>query len=181
MTLLIRPANSDDQILEALSIRLTVFVAEQGVPFVLEVDARDQNPEVCHLLAYEDERPEGADDGPDTGCRPALGTCRIIPDGDDYWHLGRIAVRKEARGRALGAALLTAAHEEIARLTPNGRTARIRLDAQVQAEGFYLKQGYRETTGTIFDDAGIAHIEMERSIAGIGDAAPHPEDLKLHG
>lgn len=155
MTHVIVPAITDTQILEALGIRLEVFVAEQGVPLVLEIDARDQDPEVLHLLARE----RGG---------PALGTCRIIPDGDGRWHLGRIAVAERARGRALGAALVAAAHERIARSTPTGRTAEVRLDAQVRARGFYLKQGYRDTGAPIFEDAGIPHIEMARTLTGLG-------------
>lgn len=168
-------AVTDEQRLDCMAIRLEVFVDEQGVPFVLEIDARDHDPAVLHLLAYEAERPiRGGGDGgaSETGRGPALGTCRIIPNGEGRWHLGRIAVRRRARGRDIGAALVRASHEMIARLTPAGEHALVLLDAQFQAAGFYRKQGYRETSGEIFDDAGIPHIEMGLELPGRGEDAP---------
>lgn len=145
-------ARSDAARLEGIAIRLEVFVVEQSVPLVLEIDARDQDPSVEHLLAVKDGR--------------SLGTVRLIPDGEGRWHLGRLAVRAEARGLKVGALLVEALHSLVASRTPAGQDALVLLDAQVRAKGFYERQGYVETTGEVFDDAGIAHVEMGRSVAG---------------
>jgi predicted GNAT family N-acyltransferase len=37
------------------------------------------------------------------------------------------------------------------------------LDAQVHAEGFYLKQGFTPV-GEVFEEAGIMHRRMERAL-----------------
>lgn len=148
----IRVADTDEERLECADIRLEVFVAEQGVPFVLEIDARDADPRVVHLLAMRNGE--------------ALGTLRIIPDGAGRWRLGRLAVRALARGLGVGALLVWGVHEYVARRTPCEETARIVLDAQVRARGFYERQGYAPTTGGVFLDAGIEHVEMARSLDG---------------
>lgn len=171
-------AASDADRLEGTAIRHEVFVREQGVPVVLEIDARDQDPAVVHLLARRIDEAEavrsapgdpGEGSGAEGASGEALGTVRIIPDGGGHWHLGRLAVRREARGLRVGAALVDAVHEAIARLTPAGSVAVVVLDAQVQAKGFYERQGYGETSGEVFLDAGIPYVEMSREVEGTAD------------
>lgn len=139
-----------------IAVRHEVFVLEQGVPLVLEIDARDMDPMVRHLVAL------------DPGGR-VVGTVRIIPTPRAY-HLGRLAVRRAARGHHTGAALVGAVHELVARETPTGARARVELDAQVQARGFYEREGYAPLDGTVFLDAGIEHVTMARAVRG---RAPH--------
>ena len=73
-------------------VRLEVFVGEQAVPFVQEIDARDFLATTIHVLAV------GADGA-------ALGAGRLLrdPARPDRVHLGRLAVRRIARGTGLGA------------------------------------------------------------------------------
>jgi len=120
----------------ALPIRWTVFVAEQGVPAELELDAWDERS--VHALASDDKG-------------QSLGTGRLRPDG----HIGRMAVLPAARGQGLGRALLTALMAEAQR---RGHL-QIRLSAQVTAVGFYKRAGF-VATGQLYQDAGIAHQDM---------------------
>ena len=78
-------------------VRLEVFVGEQAVPFVQEIDARDFLATTIHILAV------GADGA-------ALGAGRLLrdPARPDRVHLGRLAVRRIARGTGLGARLVAA-------------------------------------------------------------------------
>ena len=78
-------------------VRLEVFVGEQAVPFVQEIDARDFLATTIHVLAV------GADGA-------ALGAGRLLrdPARPDRVHLGRLAVRRIARGTGLGARLVAA-------------------------------------------------------------------------
>lgn len=139
-----------------ISVRHEVFVTEQRVPPVLEIDARDFDPAVRHLVAL------------DRGGR-VIATVRLIPEEGGY-HLGRLAVRPRWRGRRVGAALVLAAHDLVAGLTPPGASAAVVLDSQVQARGFYERLGYRAVTGEVFLDAGIEHVTMAREVPG---RAPH--------
>lgn len=139
---------------EVVAVRWEVFVREQGVPVVLEIDARDMRADVVHLVALDA-----------TGT--VLGTVRIIPDSPGRFHLGRLAVRRSARGSGVGAALVAAVHEHVRHLTPAGGTVRIVLDAQVRAMPFYARCGYAATTGEVFLDAGIEHEEMAVALTGL--------------
>lgn len=125
---------------EASRVRFTVFVEEQRVPAALEMDEHDA---VCvHALAYTDDA-------------SVVGTGRLLPDG----HIGRMAVvknwRKHGVGGAILEALVTAArergHEEVA------------LSAQTHALAFYRRHGFVEE-GEVYDDAGIPHQAMRRSV-----------------
>ncbi|HET9024235.1 MAG TPA: GNAT family N-acetyltransferase [Burkholderiaceae bacterium] len=120
----------------AAPIRFQVFVEEQNVPAESEIDGWD--PQCVHAVAY-------GDDG-----RP-LGTARLLPDG----HIGRMAVRPEARRLGIGSALLTTLMQEARR---RGH-ARAVLSAQTHAIPFYRRHGYAVVSGE-YMDCGIPHVDM---------------------
>ena len=150
-----------------VNVRWEVFVVEQDVPMVLEIDARDFRSDVVHLVAIDEA---SAETFPSAVCVRApdlvVGTVRIIPDGEHQYHLGRLAVLPRVRGHAVGAALVEAVHEYVRMLTPAGMQAQIVLDAQLQARGFYEHLGYRATSEQTFWDAGIEHCEMAINVNG---------------
>lgn len=150
-------------------VRLEVFVGEQAVPFVEEIDARDFEPTTIHILAT------GADGTP-------LGAARLLlePEHPGQVHLGRLAVRRATRGTGLGARLVRAVEEvalerasvpladdeaRAAGAAPGSRGVTVILSAQEQAMGFYDRCGYRTLTGERYLDAGIWHQDMARTIA----------------
>ena len=126
----------------AQAVRFAVFVDEQGVPAEMELDEWDGC--ALHALACDTEG-------------RTLGTGRLLPDG----HIGRMAVLAQARGRGVGGALLRAL---IAAAQCRG-DAVLRLNAQIQAAGFYEQHGFTRY-GAVFDDAGLAHIAMQRRLTG---------------
>lgn len=117
-------------------VRETVFVHEQGVPPELEWDEHD--PKALHLIAWDGQR------------RP-IATGRLLADG----HIGRMAVLSSWRGRGVGSALL---HALLDAARDRG-LARVALNAQCSAEGFYERLGF-SAEGPVFDDAGIPHRRM---------------------
>ncbi len=134
------------------SIRWDVFVVEQEVPVVVEIDARDFLASTLHLLGLYRGKP--------------VATCRVLSDRPLHFHLGRVAVRKDARGLGLGRQTIAAASHVIERMVPSGAKGHIVLDAQVQAQGFYESSGYYLTDREPFLDAGIWHREMAKSVVG---------------
>jgi predicted GNAT family N-acyltransferase len=128
---------------QALRIRLDVFVAEQGIPAGLELDAMD--PVCVHALAWR----SGDTD-------TLLGTGRLLPDG----HIGRIAVVRTARGQGVGSALLLT----LMRAARDRGHEEVELFAQTDAAAFYRRFGF-ETAGPEFDEAGIAHITMRARLS----------------
>ncbi len=127
---------------EAREIRETVFVKEQG--FHDEFDELDAAAK--HLVLYDEEMP--------------IATCRFFRrklSGD--YTVGRIAVRKEYRGKNIGTCLLNAAEEEIR----NSGGKRVFLHAQCSVQAFYRKQGYSSYGETDLDE-DCPHIWMKKSI-----------------
>ncbi len=121
---------------DAHLIRFEVFVDEQKVPADIELDAMDA---VCvHAVAY------------DSAGSP-VGTGRLLPDG----HIGRMAVRKPARGTGVGGQILLGLMEK----AKQRGDACVVLNAQTSAASFYLNHGFKQH-GEEFMEAGIAHIEM---------------------
>ncbi|MFN7428848.1 MAG: GNAT family N-acetyltransferase, partial [bacterium] len=136
----VRAASWAEDFAALRTVRETVFVVEQDVPVELEWDGLDEG---CrHLLAE------------DTHGRP-IGCVRLLPDG----HIGRMAVLAPWRGRGVGRALLRAM---LVQAAASG-FAVVRLNAQVQALGFYAREGF-QACGDVFDDAGIAHRAMQLAL-----------------
>lgn len=138
-----RPSAPDDVgLLEAaFAIRRKVFCEEQNVPEEEELDDRDT--EAWHFLAFVDGVPAG--------------TARLVPTAGAA-KIGRMAVRKEYRGRGVGTRLLEAAMHAAAELKLHPMV----LDAQVSAIPFYERLGF-VAEGVVFDDAGIPHRRMTRA------------------
>ncbi len=146
------------------AVRWQVFVAEQNVPPVLEVDARDFLPSTVHMVALSG----GA----------VVGAGRLLRDGPLSFRVGRVAVLPLARGQGIGAGLMHALHDQALRVataaldkpspgsgstSPADATVAVTLDAQVRAVGFYEALGYAPTDKPQFMDAGILHQEMVKT------------------
>jgi predicted GNAT family N-acyltransferase len=126
----------------AYAVRHQVFVVEQAVPEELERDEFDAI--AIHLVALR------GDD--------VIGTLRVVVSGGTA-KIGRMAVLAAERKAGTGTRLMERA-VEIAR-TMNVRD--IVLHAQLTARPFYARLGYREE-GDVFDEAGIAHVTMRKTI-----------------
>jgi predicted GNAT family N-acyltransferase len=138
----VRAAAGPPEVWAALDLRREVFVDEQGVALEEDRDGRDDA--ALHLVAFLD----GA----------LAGTCRLLLDGDRV-KLGRMVVKRTARGRGIAGLLLA---EADARARDLG-AATIVLGAQLTATGVYERAGY-ERYGDVFDDAGIDHVMMRKEL-----------------
>jgi len=126
------------EIEKAFSIRLRVFVGEQGVPKEIELDSDDMR--AIHYLAFIGDK--------------AVGTTRVLIQRGQA-KIGRMAVLKSYRGRGVGTALLRRAVS----LARKNDVMAIFLHAQVPVIGFYRKLGFR-CVGRTFGEAGIPHRKM---------------------
>ncbi len=128
-----------EDIATCLRLRRIVFIDEQGVPEVDEVDGLDG--EAVHLLASQDAL--------------AVGTARLMVKSDAL-KIGRVCVLPEHRGKGIGQALIEKALEY-------GRSQsgleRAELGAQKSAISFYEPLGF-VAIGPEFMDAGIPHRNM---------------------
>ena len=143
MTAEIRRIRTEEELQAALDLREAVFCGEQGVSLDGDRDGRDR--EAVQLIAIEDGE--------------VVGTCRVLVVGDDA-KFGRLAVRRDARGRGIGGALLRAA-EATARAAG---AARMGLAAQTAAVTLYAHAGFA-AYGAEYEDEGIPHRNMEKALA----------------
>lgn len=121
---------------DIIKIRTTVFVDEQGFK-----DEFDETDKTCfHIVLYDNEKP--------------VATCRYFKENETY-HIGRVAIIKEYRGKHLGNKIMQIAESEI--LQGGGKT--IEVSAQVRVSEFYKKLGYNEI-GNIYFDEYCKHIRM---------------------
>ncbi|AZY49437.1 GNAT family N-acetyltransferase [Bordetella avium] len=125
----------------AARVRHEVFVLEQGVSPEIELD--DEDAVSVHAVAYDAQG-------------EPIGTGRLLQDG----HIGRMAVRKLARGQGVGGQILDALIEQ-----GHGDGHRMLvLHAQTHARSFYEAHGF-QAAGEEFLEAGIPHVVMTRELA----------------
>lgn len=131
---------------DAGQIRTSVFIEEQGIPMQMEWDEADPDPACVHAVAYN------------RFGRP-LATGRLLEHVPGVAKIGRMAVSQGMRGSGVGRAVLDA-------LMKTAREHGYReavLHAQTSASAFYSRAGF-VPRGVVFEEVGIPHIEMVRSL-----------------
>ncbi len=140
---LLRWAQGDADMQGAFAVRTRVFCDEQGVPLEEELDGRDE--QALHLVAVA---PGGE----------IIGTLRLL-FAQTTVKVGRVAVERSWRGRAIASRMLSMALEEsVAR-----GAAQARLASQVEVVDLYRRAGF-EVCSETFEEAGIPHVWMVRSL-----------------
>lgn len=144
-SVVVAEVDEPSEIALCLQIRRDVFIVEQGVSEMDEVDGFD--PKCRHYLARVNGHPMGA--------------ARVKPQGDAL-KVQRVAVRRAGRGTGLGLAIMRQIISDAATQRPD---ADLVLGAQLSAIGFYEKLGF-EPEGDEYLDAGIAHRDMRLRAPG---------------
>lgn len=123
-------------------IRQKVFMEEQG--FENEFDGIDDT--AIHIVLYDEKTP--------------VATCRVFKGEEEgSYILGRLAVRKEYRGRSIGTDMMKEAEKLV--IHNNGHS--LKLHAQCRVKNFYAQSGYEEY-GKVEDDEGCPHIWMKKEL-----------------
>jgi YbgC/YbaW family acyl-CoA thioester hydrolase len=130
---------------DAARIRTDVFVQEQRIPQDLEWDEADHS--ALHAVAYN-------------RLGQPIATGRLIQSQPGVGKIGRMAVHRVLRSSGVGRQVLDTL---AARARARGDRELV-LHAQRSAEAFYRRAGF-EVAGEEFEEAGIPHIEMTRSLA----------------
>jgi putative N-acetyltransferase (TIGR04045 family) len=137
-----RPVASPGELEAHLRIRERVFVAEQGIFAVTDLDDRDADPATVHVLGFCDGE--------------AAGTVRLFPlDGEGTWVGDRLAVLPAHRSRHLAEPLV-----RFAVRTAGERGGRLmRAHVQVANVGFFSRLGWAALGGPA-DYLGRPHQDM---------------------
>ncbi len=124
----------------ARKIRSDVFIAEQG--FAVEFDEIDDIAR--HIVAFDGEKP--------------IACCRMyIEDNPKVYHIGRICVVKEYRGKNIGQQMM----QKCADLLKSEGVEKLALSAQLRVKPFYEKLDYVAIGDTYYDEF-CEHIYMEK-------------------
>ncbi|BDT72311.1 hypothetical protein os4_18480 [Comamonadaceae bacterium OS-4] len=122
-------------------LRHNVFVNEQKIPPALVYDDADKS--AIHAVVFN-------------GLGRVVSSGRLLVHAPGTGRIGRMATDSALRGQGLA--------REVLRALMNASNQRgdraIVLHAQTSASGFYRKEGF-EPVGPEFEEAGIAHQEME--------------------
>jgi YbgC/YbaW family acyl-CoA thioester hydrolase len=125
-------------------IRTQVFIEEQNIPAEMEWDADDAH--AVHALVSN-------------RFGLALATGRLLQHAPGVARIGRMAVGQTVRGSGVGRAVLDA----LSSVARERGDHEIVLNAQTSAQAFYARSGF-SPRGAVFEEAGIAHIEMARRL-----------------
>jgi len=126
------------------ALREQVFVLEQKIPADLEWDEADAS--AIHALAVN-------------RFGMPLATGRLVLQEGASARIGRMATSRLVRGSGIGRQVLDAL---IAAARSRG-VREVMLHAQTSAQNFYLRAGFAPH-GAVFEEAGISHIEMRRTL-----------------
>jgi len=130
----------------ARQVRTEVFLQEQRIPVEMEWDEADAS--AVHAVASN-------------RLGMPLATGRLIQPAPGVARIGRMAVKRVQRGSGLGRDILRA----LLQVAGQRGDHEVMLHAQRSAEGFYAGEGF-VPRGAPFDEAGIPHIEMVKTLAG---------------
>jgi predicted GNAT family N-acyltransferase len=128
---------------EAVALRRRVFVEEQGVAEGDEIDGRDA--QCVHFVAWQGEEP--------------VGCGRLRPLGEGRAKIERVAVQGDLRGLGVGRRVMDEMEAEATRRS----WTQLVLHAQLPVVSFYERLGW-SVVGTEFEEAGIRHRAMEKTV-----------------
>lgn len=126
--------------LHARAIRSVVFIDEQKIPVEMEWDRADAG--ALHAVAFN-------------RFGLPLATGRLLQQAPGVARIGRMAAIQTVRGSGVGRRVL----EALVKAAKARGDHAVVLHAQTAAQSFYARAGF-EPAGPVFEEAGIAHIEM---------------------
>jgi len=126
-------------LMTSMRIREDVFHYEQGIEKSMMSDDKDR--EAYHCIIYDFGIP--------------IGTGRLYEDEAGY-HIGRVAVNKEYRGKGLGRDIVVGLMDKAWEMGAE----KISVHAQESVIPFYESLGFIGR-GDLFVEADISHLEME--------------------
>lgn len=129
---------------DARAIRTSVFVDEQKIPADMEWDEADAS--CIHAVAVN-------------RFGVPLATGRLLEHVPGVAKIGRMAVVKSMRGSRVGRSVL----DSVMLAARAQGQHEVVLHAQTSAAPFYARAGFSER-GPVFEEAGIAHVEMVRAL-----------------
>ena len=142
MNIIYKEIEKIPEFIEAIRIRVDVFIIEQKCPPGWEPDEYDAGAK--HFIAIADDK--------------IVATTRLLDDKKGTATIGRMVVRKDHRGHGIGLGLTKYLIEQAKKLGYK----KVVAIAQTHAQKMYEKAGFK-TTSKEHDlyGLGIMHVDME--------------------
>ena len=140
MVVTYKEAKTLPEFVDAIRLRVEVFIREQGFKPGWEPDEYDKTAR--QFIAVENDT--------------AVATARVRESATGEFKIERMATQKEYRGKGIGTCLLNVIITAISKDDPK----RIWLQAQVQAQKFYEKTGFTASSKP-YDLHGCPHIDLD--------------------
>ena len=134
-----------NEFIDAIRLRVDVFIKEQGFQLGWEPDEDDKVSK--HFIAVAD--------------KIIVSTARFREVAKGEFKIERMVTKKEYRGKGITKGFVTFMIKQILKLKPK----KIWLRSQVQSQQFYEKCGFRAVSKP-FDMWGVPHIDMAYNAAG---------------
>lgn len=137
---------SKTELYDILALRSAVFVVEQHC-FYLDPDGKDKD--ALHLLGMDDNN--------------LVAYLRLFLPNNEYDHIvfGRVLTSFSVRSKGYGKKLIQAMLDYTEK---NFKSYDIHCSAQLYLKAFYESFGFK-TVSDVYDDAGIPHIKMIKSVS----------------
>jgi YbgC/YbaW family acyl-CoA thioester hydrolase len=129
---------------QASALRREVFIDELGIGPGMDADAQDDG--AVHALVRN-------------RLGQPLATARLLQEGPAVARIARVAVSRTMRSTGFGRVVM----EALMQLATERGDARVVLQSQCSAEGFYTHLGFAPI-GEPYDEAGVPHIDMARRL-----------------
>ncbi len=142
MKTIFKEVKSINEFIDAIRIRVDIFIIEQKCKPGWEPDEQDK--ESRHFVAISNGE--------------IVSTLRVRQTASKEIKIERMVTKKECRGKEISKGLLNFVLKEINKSQPR----KIWMEAQVQAEDFYKKCGFKPVSKH-YDlwNTGILHVKME--------------------
>lgn len=141
MTISYKHIKTRQEFIDAIRLRVEVFIKEQCCKPGWEPDEEDKISK--HFIAK-------------TGGK-VVGTARLRQTKGKELKIERMVIDKKYRGKGIGKDFLVYIVEQ----AKKSKAKRIWMQAQVQAQIFYEKCGFRLISSRPYDLYGIQHVDME--------------------
>ncbi len=140
---MVKPVFSIGATPDSRALREEVFITEQG--FHNEFDEQDQD--CLTLVLYRDGLP--------------IATGRLIKEDPATYDIGRLAVKKEYRGKGVGRAVL----DFLCVKAKEMGATRVKAHSQLDKRGFYIKAGFVVIGDGVVDyDEHCPHIWLAKDL-----------------
>lgn len=143
MKIVYKRVDSITEFIDAIRIRVDVFIKEQKCKPGWEPDEEDKT--AVHYIAIVNNE--------------IVATARVREISKKEYKIERMTVKKAFRNKGIGRGLVNYIVNEIKKNNPG----KIWVQAQVQAQKFYKKCGFT-TISKEYDLYGIPHLDMEYQV-----------------